>query len=230
MISTLIHKQDNVEIVRDQIGLILLTELAAQQALAPGAGQDPGQWALRVFTEREMPWDEFQAGPENGSADATPIVNIAWQRDDFEKAKSNKFERQNSTALYHLDCYGYGVNEATIEGHDPADEVAAFEAQRAARLVRNILMAAHYTYLGLPRGDAQVVWGRWLRSREMFKPAIGNQAVFGVVACRLAFEVELNEFAPQVDLVTIEAIRVAVNRELNGELQLLAEIELPVSP
>jgi hypothetical protein len=230
-ISTLIDKQDSVELIRDQIGLILLEESANQQVLAAAAdpAQDPNLYKLRVFTEREMPWDEWRETPEVGSAEACPLVNITIQGESFDKSRSNRFERQLDTATFHLDCYGYGANVETVAGHDPADEVAAFEAQRARRLVRNILMSAHYTYLGLPRGDAQFVWGRWISATTMFKPALGNQSIQGVVACRIALEVEFNEYAPQVDLVNVESIRIDANRDVNGELQLFFRTEFPVS-
>jgi hypothetical protein len=224
----LIDKQDTVEIIRDKIGEILLTEAAAQQVLAAADDKDPNLWKLRVFTEREMPWDEFREAPEQGSAEACPIVNISLQSESFDKSKSNHFERQHDTALFHLDCYGYGVSVATDVGHDPADEIAAFEAQRARRLVRNILMSARYEYLGLPRGADQFVWRRWIRAIEMFKPAMGNQSIQGVVACRISLEVEFNEYAPQVETIAIGAIRVDINRDLNGELSLLARVQLPV--
>jgi GGDEF domain-containing protein len=227
-ISALIDKQDSVELIRDQLGLILLEESAAQQALATTANEDPNLWKLRVFSEREAPWDEFRESPDVGSAAACPIVNISLQSEAFDKSKSNAFERQHDTAVFFLDCYGYGANVETDAGHDTADEVAALEAQRARKLVRNILMAAHYTYLGLPRGVNQFVWGRWLRSTEMFKPAIGNESIHGIVACRLTFEVEFSEYAPQVDTIAIGFIRVDVNRDVNGELSLLTSIQLPV--
>ena len=59
MIAELIDKQDNSEIVRDQIAAILATEVANQQALATADGKDPADYKLRIYTERSNPWEAF---------------------------------------------------------------------------------------------------------------------------------------------------------------------------
>lgn len=226
-ITQLIDKRDNVEVIRDQLGAILLFESLAQQALAVAAGKDPTLWQLRVFSERDNPWNEWIDVPENESVDAVPLVNIALDTESFDKSKSNAFERQHNTATFNVDCYGYGVSEATDDGHLSGDEKAAMEAQRARRLVRNILMAAHYTYLDLGRGANQFVRARWLRSTTMFKPPLDSQAIQNITACRMVWEVEFNEFAPQIEPIDIASIAIAVHRKETGEL--FFETTLPVS-
>ena len=146
MTLPLIDKQDNFEIIRDQIAAILTTEIASQQALATAAAKDPDEWKLRIFTERSNPWEQYLNNPE---ADPSPIVNVWFENDKFDPSGSNIDERQKTEAVYNIDCYGYGVSEDVIAGgHKPGDREAAFEVQKALRLVRNILMAAEYTYLG----------------------------------------------------------------------------------
>ena len=59
MISELIDKQDNFEIVRDQIAAILVNEVASQMALATAEAKDPEDWNLQIFTERSNPWEKW---------------------------------------------------------------------------------------------------------------------------------------------------------------------------
>lgn len=214
-IETLIDKFDNSEIIRDQIAAILVTEVAAQKALASAAGKDPALWDLRVYTERSNPWERFLNDPTA----TTPVVNVWFDNSGFDQAGSTVVERQKTTATYNIDCYGFGVSKSAPGGHAPGDREAAFEAQRALRLVRNILMAAQYTYLGL-RG---VVWQRWPQAITSFQPQIDAQQVQQVVAGRLAFRVTFNELSPQVVPQILELVSVDVIRAEDGEIVLEAD-------
>lgn len=219
-IQTLIDKVDTVELIRDQIGAILFVEQANQQALAIAASKDPRLWALRIFTGRSNPWGEFTPPPDQ--INATPIVNIDFDSDDFDKSASNRIERQKTTASYNIDCYGYGLSaNVPSGGHTPGDAQASFEAMRAARLVRNILMSSYYTYLGL-QGTA---WGRWLPSRQLFQPqADPNRIpVEHVVAVRLKLEVEFNELSPQYVAQTLDTLAIGVTRSSDGFLYFEAD-------
>jgi hypothetical protein len=210
MIQALIDKQDNAEIVRDEIAAILLAEAASQKALAVDAGKDPALWDLRVFTERSNPWEELNED------NATPIVNVWWENENFNESASNTVSQQQADAVFNIDCYGYGISQDDTEGHKPGDREAAFEAQRAVRLVRNILMASDYTYLGL-RG---LVWKRWPQSITIFQPQISERNVDNVVGARLALGVKFNEFSPQYTGVTLELVSMKVYRKETGELLL----------
>jgi hypothetical protein len=211
-IATLIDKQDNVEIIRDQIAAILAIESAAQVALAVAAAKpDPDEWKLRVYQERANPWEAFP--PK--TTDTSPVVNVWWDSSNFDMAASNIIERQKSPAIINIDCYGYGKSAGDGGGgHIAGDQKAAEVAQRAVRLVRNILMAAEYTYLGL-RGT---VWRRWTNSITLFQPQQGNQFVEQVVAGRIAFQVEFNEFSPQVVPETLELLTADIHRAEDGQL------------
>lgn len=205
-IATLIDKQDTAEIVRDQIAALLALESVAQVALATAAAKpDPNLWKLRVFQERANPWEEFPSK----TSDDSPIVNVWWDTSTFEAQASNISERQKSSTIINIDCYGYGKSANVVAGgHSCGDQSAAEAVQRAVRLVRNILMAAEYTYLGL-RGT---VWRRWVDSITVFQPQQDNQNAHHIVGARLAFRVEFNEYSPQVvpetlDLLTVDVIR-----------------------
>lgn len=217
-IPTLIDKQDSFEIVRDQIAAILVTEVASQMQLATDGGKDPLDWKLRVFTERSNPWEQFL----NEQADESPIVNIWYDNSSFVLGKSNIIERQAAIATYNIDCYGYGLSKDDGgSGHIPGDREAALEVQKSLRLIRNILMAAEYTYLGLQG----LVWQRWPQGINVFQPELDGNQIQQIVGARIAFNVTFNEFSPQVQAQTLELISVDVIRKEDGEIVLEADYD-----
>ena len=220
-IDTLIDKTDTFEIVRDKIALILATETVSQQALAVTALKDPDDFKLRVFLERSNPWAEF----ENDPVDISPLVNVWFDTSNFDMSASNVMERQKSESVFNIDCYGYGKSEDDSEGgHNPGDRSAALEVHRCIRLVRNILMAAFYTYLEL-RG---IVWSRVFRSINVFQPQIDNQTLQHVVGARCEFEVVFNEFSPQITPEILEEVSIDINRSDTGEILVEADYEYPL--
>ena len=108
-ITTLIDRLDNVEVVRDQIGAILLVEQLAQQSLATAAIKDPEQWRLRIFSERSCPWEVFQ-DPDSDDYDAAPLINVSFDNDAFDMSTSNVVERQKATAAFNIDCYAQSAS------------------------------------------------------------------------------------------------------------------------
>lgn len=218
MIQTLIDKQDSFEIVRDKIVDILKTETVNQQALAIAAAKDPNDWKLRIFSERSNPFEEFLREPV---ADTSPLINVAYDNSNFDKSSSDVKERQTSDTIYNIDCYGYGVSSDDGAGHKPGDQEAAFETQRAVRLVRNILMASNYTYLGM-RG---LVGTRWPQSINAFQPAINEVPVNHVIGVRIAFQVRFNEFSPQYVADVLELISIETFRAEDGEVLLLTDYD-----
>ncbi len=223
-IATLIDKQDNIEIIRDQIAAILKTEIISQMALAVLAAKDPNDFKLRIFTERSNPWEQWLNDPQS---DTSPIVNVWVDNANYDKSASNVVERQNTEAVYNIDCYGYGLSKTDGgSGHIPGDKEASLEVQRAYRLVRNILMAAEYTYLAL-RG---LVWSRWPQSFTIFQPQLDGRTVQQVVGARLAFRVSFNEFSPQIPPEILELVSTDVRRTEDGEIIAEADYQYPLTP
>lgn len=221
-IDTLIDKQDNFEVIRDQIAAILATEVASQMALATSAGKDPNDWKMRIFTERSNPWEQLL----NEQSDRSPIINVWFDNSNYDPRASNIVERQKSESVFNIDCYGYGISSDQVGGgHNPGDKEAAFEVHRSLRLVRNILMAAEYTYLGLPG----LVWQRWPQSITVFQPQLDGRQIQQIVGARLAFRVMFNEFSPQVTPETLELVSVDVIRKEDGEIVVEADYEYPLS-
>ena len=147
--------------------------------------------------------------------DRTPIVNIWFENTSYDKATSSIVERQKSDATYNIDCYGFGLNrDGQDGGHISGDEDSAREVQRAARLVRNILMSSEYTYLGM-RG---VVWQRWPQSITQFQPQLDDRSSQNVTGIRIAFNVMFNEFSPQFEPAELCELALDINRADNGQL------------
>lgn len=215
----LINKRDNFEIIRDQIAAILKLNSDAQRQYADALGEDPDFFSFRTFVEASNPFEDWINPPAPG-ANYVPIVNVMFDQSSVQAAGSSSVERQKTSGIFNIDCYGYGRSRQTDVGHDPGDRTAAFAAQRAVRLVRNILMAGENTYLQL-RGT---VWSRMPQSVTMFQPAIDQRAVQNVMAGRISFEVVFNEFSPQVDGPTLEEIGINLIRQpLTGELLTLSD-------
>jgi hypothetical protein len=216
MIDALIDKVDTSELIRDKIADILVTESASQVAIATLEGKpDPSLWALRVYVERANPFEEFLNDPEN----VTPVVNVWFDSASFDMARGNVVERQMADGVFNVDCYGYAASRETVDGHAPGDRDAAIESQRAARLARNILMAAVYTYLGL-RG---LVGRRWVASIKAFQPAFDSPHVSHVVGVRVSLAVVYNELAPQVTGEIMELVQLTTKRAEDGAVILVAE-------
>lgn len=221
-LASLIDKQDTFEIVRDQIAAILVAEVANQKALAEAASKDPKLWDLKVYTERANAWEQYL---HEGLIDRTPIVNVWVDNGNFQGGRGDTINRQENEMVYNVDVYGFGISENNpAGGHKAGDQEAAFEAQRAARLVRNILMAAENAYLNL-RGT---VGQRWPQSLAFFQPQLNDQAVQHVVGGRFALRVRMNEFSPQVASEVLEQVHIDVKRTEDGQIVLEADYTYPL--
>lgn len=221
VIQRLIDKLDGFEIVRNKVGAILLLESQHQQTLALAASRDMNDWAFRVFSERTNPIGEFLDIPDDASSPplVLPIVNVWYNGTTFDKSASNLVERQKGTSTINVDVYTYATSADQLVGHSPGDERAARELHRVVRLVRNILMAGSYTYLGL-RG---FVWERWLPAIEIFEPPTDGRAAQRIGAARLGLQVVHNEFSPQYEGVPLEGVDLSVLRRESGELYIEAD-------
>jgi len=217
-ISSLIDKQDNSEAIRDQVASILATETASQQALAVLDDQDPQPWKLRVYLERMNAWEQYQVDVEDDS----PIVNVWLDSVNFSAQNGNTVQTQRGETLINIDCYALGESTEDDDGHIPGDLLAALGAQRAARLVRNILMASIYTYLGLTRG---IVGRRWIDSIQTMQSEKHPQSVQQIGAARVALKVVHTETSPQYEGETLETITCGVKRRPDGLVYFTTEQE-----
>lgn len=226
-IPTLIDKQDNFEIVRDMIALILATETANQQALATAAAKDPELWKFGVFLERSDPIGKWLNVEDGNIPDLSPVVNVWFENADIPGSTGDTVQRQKFSGIFNIDCYGVAINKETVTGHDPADSAASKECQRVVRLVRNILMAAQYAYLlDFPRGQqSNFIWSRWIQSLSFFQPRLEQRPVQNVVGGRIAFRVEFNEFSPQVPGEDLCEVGVDINLNDDGSVKVEADYD-----
>ncbi len=228
VINSLLNTPDNFELVRDQIAAILVANVANQMALAEAANEDPDDWKLRVFTERSNPFEEFlNVDPQNSEPDTSPLVNIWFDSQSFDRRRGTVNTRQQCDATFNIDVYGYGVSVATEDGHEPSDKSSAIEAQRAMRLVRQILMADINTYLGLPRGKEADGYfsGRWVENIQSFQPEIDQRPAENVQGMRMTLNTSFNEWSPQYVNETLELIDLTVLRKENGEIYFEQELD-----
>ena len=203
----LIDTPDRFETVRDQIAAILAVERDDQKAKAAAAGKNPALWDFKVYEERANPWGDYL----NENADLTPIVNVWFDSDSFAEGATTRAETQKCNAFYNVDVIAAAKRTTTTAG----DETAAKDAQRIARLVRNILMASEYAYLALPRGTC---WDRQVESREAFQPGIGADASIRVLGMRVRMRVSFNEISPQYEGVPLTGLDVEIKRAETGEV------------
>jgi len=216
--NILIDKEDNFEIIRDQIAQIIADESVNQMVLAANAAKDPSLWELRVFAERSNPFEQFMNNPV---ADTSPIINVWFDNYNVDLGSSNSVERQTTRGNFNIDCYGYGLSKDDGgSGHIPGDEEAALEAQRAVRLVRNIMMLDINTYLQL-RG---VVQTRMPQDVSTFQPQFNGQPAVQVVGARISLNVRFDEYSPQFVNDTLDELGVTITRASDG--QVLAKQEL----
>ena len=218
-IDALIDKEDNFEIIRDQIAAILAVETDSQQALAKAANKkNPKLWKLRVFTERANPIEEWRDINSTSAIDDSPIINVWYDNGSFPMNKGNPLEKQVAGSVYNIDCYGIGLSgDNPGGGHVLGDKEAAKEAQRAVRLVRNILMNPLYAYLALTRG---IMGLRWPQSITVFQPQLDGRPVSHIVGARIALRVDHIETVAQPTTVTLEELGVTVKRAEDGEIVL----------
>lgn len=217
-ITTLIDKQDNNEIVRDQVAAILAIEKANQVALATTAGKpDPEDWDFDVTIERSRPWQLLSDpdGTEQGDL-KKGLVNVYFESDSFDNPGSDLIKNQNVKGNITIDCYGFKNTSKNGAVVTFGDELSSYEVDRVSRLVRNILMAGEYTYLGFARG--QIVQKRFIIRREKFKL---DQTVTGaenVVGERLTLRVDYIEFSPQAELETLDLLITDCERSDTGQI------------
>ena len=127
--------------------------------------------------------------------------------------------------IFNIDCYGFGISaDDPRGGHIPGDQLAALEAQRALRLVRNILMHDSYTHLGM----IGLVASRWPQSVNVFQPQYDGRELQNVVGSRIALSVRFNEFSPQTDFDNLEYVSAVVNRASDGQLLVGADYQYPL--
>jgi hypothetical protein len=217
-IDLLIDKQDSNEIVRDQIAALLRIEIDNQKSLAIAAGKDVELFDFDVYTEKLKPWEVLTTG-EGDDLSETPLINVLFDNDTFDNKNSEEISRQRTRGTFFIDCYTHKNKTKNMT----SDEASSREADRIARLVRNIIMSAKYYQLGLGHGDLgignNIVFSRKIIKREKFLPSDREGVYFEqIVATRLTMEVMYDEFAPQVATGDLELFYMKCTKADDGKI------------
>lgn len=225
MTIPLIDKQDTFEIVDQQIAAILAAETAAQQALATGAGKDPALWEFDTFLEKMNPWEMFQ-----NNMVVTPVVNVWYDNSNFAPAAGTAVNHQTDSATYNIDIYAAEpASDNDQGGYYAPDQKTVATLHRIARLIRNIIMHPDNTYLQLKQTvngkEGNLVGKRWIQSKEIFQPQIGDRPVPYVIACRTVLNVTFPETPVLETFPTLEIVGIEAKRAEDGKIILEADFD-----
>ena len=225
MTIPLIDKHDNFEIIGLQVAAILASETIAQQALAVTAGKDSELWKFDVFSEKFNPFEVFQDDPE-----ATPLVNVWYDTSNFNPKDGDPVTKQKDDAIFNIDAYtAVQASNNVAGGHNPGDESSVLALHRIIRLVRNIIMHPDNTYLKLTQTvgsrTGNLIGRRWINSKEIFQPQIGDRPIQGVIACRLSLSVSFPEIPVVEDFETLQIVGVIAKRASDGKVILEADFD-----
>lgn len=225
MTIPLIDKQDNFEIVGLQIAAILALETIDQQALAVTAAKDPALWEFDVFNEKLNPWETFQ-----NELIVTPVVNVWYDNSNFNPKDGDVVSRQMDSAIYNIDIYtAEPASDNPEGGYYPPDQKTVETLHRIIRLIRNIIMHPDNAYLKLTQTvgtrTGNLIGRRWIESKEIFQPQIGDRPVPFVIACRIPLNVTFQEFPVNEEFPTVEVIGIEVKRDVDGKIILEAEYD-----
>jgi hypothetical protein len=225
MTIPLIDKQDTFEIVDLQIAAILAQATIDQQALATAAAKDPDLWTFDVFSEKFNPIELFQNDDQ-----AFPVVNVWYDTSNFNPKDGDPVRKQMDSAVYNIDIYAAEpASDNPGGGYYPVDQTTVSTLHRIIRLVRNIIMHPDNTYLQLYEmvgsKKKNIVGKRWVQSKEVFQPQIGDRPVQGVIACRIPLNVTFNETPVQESFDTIELVSIEVSRAEDGKIILEADFD-----
>lgn len=187
VITRLLSAEDMSEKVRDQIAAVLAVETANQYKLALAANlPDSADYNITVFCENSAPWNV------TGGISPFPCLNVTLKSSE-QIAGGCTSGIQHMKGTYVIDVFGCG----NVAGKE-SDKESAYQAWKAARIVRNILASSAYTYLGMrSTGGTQGVNKRSITRLEAGVPNGINTGAVQVIVCRMTLEAEFYEESPQ---------------------------------
>jgi hypothetical protein len=205
LIPDLISDPDVVETVRDQVAAILSLELQNQYALAQAAAVPRAiDYHVKVYLENGRPYESETA------ADLLSFVNVTLPKVDVPRGNSRTGD-QKETALFHLYCAACGNDSGNFRD----DKSSALRAWKVMRLVRRILMADAYTYLGM-RGT---VGQRHIFLMEAGTPPAPDKSALAYTVIRASLEVSFAERSTEAPgTVPLEGIDFTVD-PVTGQVQ-----------
>ena len=215
-INELINKKDGFEVVGDLIGFILLMEMQNQYKLAIKNNlNDLKPYEALIRREVSNPIEEFRAVTQDKAVEAKPVVNVWFDNESFSERQGNVVDYQKGVGTFNIDCYGLGIaGNIKGAGHMPGDKAASLSAQAIARLVRNILMAGPYIYLGVQG----FVSRRWVSSINQEQADFASDNGLHIRGIRIIFRVDFVETSPQYQGDTLESVFIKLLRASDSKL------------
>ena len=218
-LSSLITSDDSWQIATRAVASILAADEAMQRQLATAAKQDPEQWRLRIFEERDTSFEEYLQ--DQGARDLSPVVNVYAQRVDMELQTGAGHAKGKLSV--QVDVFGFGV--ATDDGTNtiPADLAATRRCHRATMLVRKILSCAENRYLGMPQG---IITSHKIEGIDFVKPSTQPAAVACIMVGQIRLSITLACNSPDRQLLELAGLNLACVRAEDGRVLFEENIEL----
>jgi hypothetical protein len=210
LFTDLISEPDVVEIVRDQVAAILSLELQNQYKLAQEKKVPrPIDYHIKVYVENSRPYESETA------EDLLAFVNVTLPKVDVPRGNSRMGD-QKETALFHIYCAACGNNTGNFRD----DKSSAIRAWKVMRLVRRILMADAYMYLGMRKTIGQ----RHIFLMEAGTPPAPEKSALAYTVIRASLEVSFVERSTEAPgAVPLEGIDFEVN-PVTGQVQARASL------
>jgi len=144
--------EQNFEKIRDRIGLILSTELAAQTVASD---------IKKVWIERSIPFDKTEL----------PAINVVWDNASYDSHNPKDRRGENQ---YFIDIQYEFTHTSTEKG----DIAGSKKAQRIAGIIAYILSSGEYYTLDY---DPGLIQSRWIADLKIGRISEGD-ALHNVVA------------------------------------------------
>lgn len=211
MIATLIDKYDSYELVRNQVALILANETVNQVALATAAGKtDLTPWQYTVYVERKDPLSLIEIDDEGNVLGDSSIMSVWLDRVDI--SSGTIADIQQGEAIINIDCVSSKASLEVAENIEASDKRSSLDAERLARLARNILMNPEYIRLQLN----SIVLKRWITSIQKLFSDRTDRPYSHVVVSRVVLNVTANEDVNQIPTETLESIYIDIEKSDTG--------------
>jgi len=191
LIKELIPEQ-NFEVVRDIIGVILKEELENQKVLQPSRFPED----INIFTARSTPFQQSEI----------LMINISCDNGNYT---SRSQKGNHGVVNYNVDVFSSGKETSTENGGLNASKLR----DKYVGAIRYILTDTHYNTLSLPNG---LIMGTSIESFENFEVPNSLDTAFSQM-CRITFNVRMTETQSLWDGVDISQLNTTVKIDLTDK-------------
>ena len=168
------------ELIRDSIGVILATEIANQKLLTSNNLFD-----AVTYLERFVAFDPTEL----------PAINVVYNDTKFT---NQDMVSQTGENTYYIDVVTSAEDSSTMRG----DKQASINCHKLLGVIRTILSAGEYRFLGLAQGIVQT---KTISSISISQPSSNSDSLH-VISGRLEIKIKANESnndLPSIDLTEI---------------------------